>query len=132
MLRYSSFLGRQVEWTDEEISSGKRYLDWDEVTINFESLELEWEDVFILLEIRGGGGTGKREEYPFKEYMDNNPWNQLRGQIGEEKTQRVIKVFCKVNDIDYEKIVESKEDIKITMNEFERFIESVIVKVNFK
>ncbi len=132
MLRYSSLLKTQLDWTDQEILDRKKYLKWEELSLNFENIDLEWEDVFILLEVRGSGGSGRREEYPFKEYMDNNPWNQLRNKIGDEKTEKIIKIFCKVNGVDYEKVLEDKKEIKITVNEFERFVESVLVKVNFK
>lgn len=132
MLRYSSLLKTQLDWTDQEILDRKKYLKWEELSLNFENIDLEWEDVFILLEVRGNGGSGRREEYPFKEYMDNNPWNQLRNKIGDEKTEKIIKIFCKVNGVDYEKVLEDKKEIKITVNEFERFVESVLVKVNFK
>jgi hypothetical protein len=132
MLRYSSLLQTQLDWTDQEILDRKKYLKWEELSLNFENVDLEWEDVFILLEVKGGGGSGRREEYPFKEYMDNNPWNQLKDKFGEEKTGKVVKIYCKVNGLDYDKILEDKKEIKITVNEFERFVESVLVKVNFK
>lgn len=129
MLRYSSLLERQIDWSDAEISAGKKYLNWEELSLNFESIELDWEDVFILLEIKGGGGKGRKDDSLYKEYVDNNPWNQFREKTNEEKTQKLIKLYCKVNKIDYENIVEKKDDIKITINDFERFVESVIVKV---
>lgn len=128
-LRYSKLLNSNVNWTDAELSSGKKYIKWEEMTINWDKVELLWEEVFILLEVeqiikRGGG-------YGYKEYIDGNPWKQVRKEIGEEKTEKLVKLFCRINGLNYDetrKINEQK--VKIKTNEFERFIkESINIKV---
>ena len=127
-LIYSSLLQNSIEWTDGEISAGKKYLDYNELTINWESLNLHWEDVFILLEIQKRGGSPQRriEE-------NENPWYRIKEQIGPEKSEKLIKLYCKVNDIDYEKKLEKRENIRILVNDFVRFIESGInIKVDVK
>lgn len=129
-LRYSSFLDSFVDWTNDEIQAGKKFLKWEELTINWEKVDLLWEEVFILLEvervIKGGGGFG------YKDYVDNNPWKQLDKDIGKEKTKKVIKLFCRVNDIEFDETrdIDDENQIKVTVNEFERFVqEAISVKI---
>jgi len=125
-LRYSKLLNREVDWSDEEIAIGKKYLKWEEVTINWEDLDLHWDEVFILLEveevIRRGGGYG------YKEYVDGNPWKQLREDIGEEKTKKVIKLYCKVNNVETEQYGYINENIKVSAYDFELFVKETIDK----
>jgi len=130
-IKHSTLLNSDLNWTDEEISVGKKCLKWEEMTINWESIDLTWDEIFILLEVEqlirrgGGGGSG------MKEYVDGNPWKQVNEKIGIEKTKSLIKVYCRVNNIDYEESRTPMEDIKVSINEFERFIkEAVSVKVN--
>lgn len=128
-LKYSSYLNSNVNWTDEEIAAGKKYLKWEEMTIKWENVDLLWEEVFILLEveqvIKKGGGYG------YKEYVDGNPWKQVDKELGEEKTKKLIKLFCRVNGVEYDETREvDDEDIKISVNDFERFVkESVEIKI---
>lgn len=128
-LRYSTLLNAFIDWADEEIAAGKKYLKWEEVTLKWENVNLLWEEVFILLELEGiikkGGGYGA------KEYEDGNPWKQLRKEIGEEKTKKTIKLYCKVNGKEYDESRDIEDErIKVTVNEFERFVKMGInVKV---
>ncbi len=107
----------------------RHYLNWEEVNFTWESVDMLWEEVFIEIEqaVRRGGNGG------YAEYVKGNPWDKLRRDIGEEKTKKVIKLYCKVNGIDYEKVLESGTDIKVSVNSFERFVkEGISVKVNLK
>ena len=130
-IKHSNLLNSDLNWTDTEISIGKKWLKWEEMTINWESINLTWDEIFILLEVEqlirrgGGGGSG------MKEYVDGNPWKQVNEKIGIKKTKSLIKVYCRVNNIDYEEYRTPMEDIKVSINEFERFVkEAVSVKVN--
>jgi len=130
-IKHSTLLNSDLNWTDDEISVGKKWLKWEEMTINWESIDFTWDEIFILLEVEslirrgGGGGSG------MKEYVDGNPWKQVNEKIGIEKTKSLIKVYCRVNNIDYEESRTPIEDIKVSINEFERFVkEAVSVKVN--
>lgn len=128
-IKHSTLLNSDLNWTDDEISVGKKWLKWEEVTINWEKIDLTWDEVFILLEveniIRGGSGYG------MKDYIDGNPWRKINEKIGVEKTNKLIKVYCRVNGVDYEESRYNMDDIKVSINEFERFIkETVSVKVN--
>ena len=134
-LVYSPLLNQDLNWTDLEYSIGKKYLKWEEVSLNWESVDLTWDEVFILLEIvskknKGGSGAG----YPYRgEYEKDNPWKQLRKDLGDENTEKVIKLYCKVRGVDYEMVKKSKKDIKVTVNEFDRFLnETINVKVDFQ
>jgi hypothetical protein len=125
-LKYSKLLNNYVDWTEDEISAGKKYLKWEELTINWEEVDLTWEEVFILLEvekvIRGGGGFGQ------KEYEDGNPWKQLTKEIGEEKTKKVIKLYCRINGVDYHEQAIVNESIKVAAYDFELFVRETIDK----
>lgn len=104
----------------------RTYLKWEDTNITWDQVDMEWQDVFIEIEqaVRRGGGD-------YAAYVEGNPWNKLRKDIGEEKTKKVIKLYCKVNGIDYEKVLESGTDIKVTVGEFERFVkDGISVKVN--
>lgn len=136
----SSLLGidlGQLSWSDAEYSAGKKYLRWEEMNIRWDQVDLTWEEVFILLEvfrkIGGGGGMGSPYRADgYQKYIEGNPWKQMRKEIGEEKTKKLIKVFCRVKGIDYEESREPSESIKVSINEFERFVkEAVSVKVGF-
>lgn len=125
-LKYSKLLNSEVDWSDEEIFVGKKYLKWEELTIKWEDIHLTWDELFILLEveniIKGGGGYG------YKEYVDNNPWSQLKKEIGEEKTSKVIKLYCRVNGVDYEQYAIINENIKVSAYDFEIFVRETIDK----
>lgn len=128
-LVYSPLLGNELNWTDLEYSIGKKWLKWEEMTINWSDVNLTWDEIFLLLEvesvIRGGGGYG------MKEYIEGNPWKQINKEIGTEKTKKIIKVYCKVNGLEYEDSKTPIDDIKLSVNEFERFIkEAISIKVN--
>lgn len=132
-LKYSKLLNNYVDWSDEEITAGEKYLKWEELTIKWEDLHLKWDEIFILLEVenvikRGGG-------YGYKEYVDGNPWKQLKEDIGEEKTTKVIKLFCRVNGVEYNDHAVINENIKVTAYDFELFVKetiskNIVVKVN--
>lgn len=127
-LIYSTYLQDSVEWTDSEKSLGKKYLDYDELTKKWETIDLLWEEVFILLELKNRGGS------PQRRIEDNeNPWYRIKEQLGVEKSEKLIKLYCKVNGIDYEKILEKKQNVKIITNDFIRFVNSAInIKVEVR
>jgi hypothetical protein len=124
--RKSSYLNSSVYWSDEEIKRRKKYLTWEEISLNWENVHLTWDEVFILLEIGSGAPSG------MKEYVDGNPWMQTKKELGEEKTKKLIKLYCRVKGIDYEETKSPIDDIKVSVNEFERFIKDAIsIKVDF-
>jgi hypothetical protein len=126
-LKYSKLLDSYVDWSDEEIADGRKYLKWEELNLKWEDFNLPWgEEIFILLEVeniikRGGG-------YGYKEYVDGNPWKQLREDIGEEKTKKIIKLYCKVNNIETEQYGYINENIKVSAYDFELFVKETIDK----
>jgi len=111
----------------------KKYLKWEEVDSIWDDTNYLWEDVAIFIEIndlvnRGGGD--------YAAYVEGNPWNKLRKDLGEEKTKRVIKLYCKHKGVEYEESKGINENIKVTASEFEIFVknsirESISIKVNF-
>ena len=111
----------------------KKYLKWEEIDSLWEETNYLWEDIAIFIEIeqavlKGGGD--------YATYVEGNPWNKLKKDFGEEKTKKVIKLYCKYKDIEYEESKNINESIKITATEFEKFIkdsirESISIKINF-
>jgi hypothetical protein len=112
----------------------KKYLNWEEVNSVWKETNYLWEDVAILIEIeevvRRGGGD-------YAAYVEGNPWAKIRRDLGEEKTKKVIKLYCNYKGIEYDKSIEVNEGkIKVTATEFEKFVkssirESISIKVNF-
>jgi len=137
----SSLLGislGDLNWSDSEYSAGKKYLKWEEMNVKWEQVDLTWEEVFILLEVfqkikGGGGGTGApyRADY-YQKYVQGNPWMRVQKDLGKEAAKKLIKVYCRVKGMDYEESREPSESIKVSINEFERFVsEAINVKVGF-
>ena len=106
----------------------KVYLKWEDINIKWEDLNLTWEEIYILEEvanvIRKHGGSS--------EYVKGNPWDITKREIGEEKTDIFIRLFCKVNNIKYEKIIKPNNKIKITAKQIEKvFNESIKIGIKF-
>lgn len=126
-----------LEWSDAEYSARKKYLKWEELNIKWEQVDLAWDEVFILLDvfqkIKGGGGMGSPYRADsYQKYVQGNPWKQVQKDLGKEAAKKLIKVYCRVKGIDYEDSRESSESVKVSINEFERFVrEAINVKVGF-
>ena len=109
----------------------KVFLEWEAVNTTWDTLDQVWEDVHILIEVaqvvkRGGGGLAS--------YVRNNPWDVTKRELGEEKTKKFIKIFCRVNDLDFEEVIEPNSQIKVTVEQMEKtFNESIKigVKIDF-
>jgi hypothetical protein len=110
--------------------ANKRFLKWKELGL-FKNINQKWSDVSVLIEVdrivTGGGG--------YSTYSD--PWKKLQKEIGDEKTKRVIKLYCNYKGIEYDESREINDDIKVTGFDFEIFVkkairESITVKVSFK
>ena len=136
----SSLLGTDLgllDWSDAEYAAGKKYLKWEEMDIKWDRVDLAWDEVFILLEvfrkIQGGGGMGTPYRADgYQKYIQGNPWKQVQKDLGKEAAKKLIKVYCRVKGIDYEESREPSESVKVSINEFERFVrEAINVKVGF-
>lgn len=135
----SSLLGidlGMLSWTDSEYSSKKKYLKWEETGLRWDLIDLSWEEIFILLEVFrrfGGGGMGspyRADDY--QKYIDGNPWRQLKEDFGSDSAKKLVKVYCRVNGIEYEESKEPSELANVSINEFERFVrDAVSVKIGF-
>jgi hypothetical protein len=108
----------------------KVYLEWEKVNQNWEDVHQVWEEVILIQEVaRAIGGSGG-----ISEYVKNNPWQKLNEQIGEEKTKKFIKIFARVNGIEYESVLESKTETKVTVSQFQKVFdetEKIGVKITF-
>lgn len=109
----------------------KEYLNWEDVNMTWEDVNMTWEEVFILIEVGGvikkGGG--------YAEYVKGNPWEKTKGELGEEKTKKFIKLFCRVNNLDYEKTIEPNNDVKISVSQLERVFNEgskIGIKIDFQ
>jgi hypothetical protein len=108
----------------------KVFLEWENTNFTWDNLNMLWEDVAILIEvggiIRGGGGL--------QSYIDNNPWDVTKQKLGEEKTKRFIKIVCRVNDLDYEKVIEPNSNVKVKAYHLEKVFNEAVkigVKIDF-
>lgn len=110
----------------------KKYLQWQEINYQWNNIELTWDEVFIIIEVAKLTGNSSA-------YVKGNPWDVSKNQlveklveeIGEEKTQKFIKVFCRVNNMEYEKITESNSNIKVTATQMQMVFNEVI-KIGIK
>jgi len=122
-------------WSESEYSSKKKFLKWEELDISWDDIDVAWEDIFAVgvSAKRGGGGMGS--PYRAEEdriYEKGNPWkiNSKDIPISEKAT---IKVFCRINGIDYEQKRDYYSGAKVSINELERFVsEKVRVKIDYK
>ena len=106
-------------------------MNWE--AIKRGNLFMNWEDIILVQEVEislTGSGGYKSNPDVLKRYVEENPWKKLNEKIGEEKTDRFIKIYCTVNNIDYEKNIKLNEDIKVTVNGMQKVFESIKVKVN--
>lgn len=118
----------------------ERFLLWTELDYPWGDIkrpnnqQMIWKNISLIDEveriIRGGSSYG---DDSYREYVENNPWGKLNETIGKEKTDKFIKIFCTVNNIEYEKMIKVKEEVKVSVSQFEKvFNESTKVKVDFK
>ena len=104
----------------------KVFLEWENVNFTWDNLDMLWEDVSILIDVekvvRKGGGLGS--------YIRGNPWDQTRKELGEEKTKKFIRLVCRVNDLEYEDVIDPNPKIKVTAEHIQKtFNESIKVGV---
>jgi len=110
----------------------KRYLQWNELDYLWTNISrssddyMQWYDISLIEEVyqivKGSGSS-------FQDYITGNPWKKISKEIGEEKTQKFIKIFCTINGIEYEKSILIDNKIKVSVSQFEKvFNESVRVK----
>jgi len=111
--------------------ANKVYLEWENVDQNWENVFQVWEEVILIQEVAKaiGGSPGG-----ISDYVRNNPWSKMTEQLGEEKTKKFIKIFARVNGSEYETVLESKSDLKVTVNQFQKVfdeVEKIGVKITF-
>ena len=105
----------------------KKYLNWEDTDFTWDALDKWWEEVYILIEIakKGGGGSG------YEDWVRNNPWDVSRRQVGEEKTDKFIKIVCKVNGLRYEEVIDPNPKIKVTVEHLQKTFETYKIEVKF-
>ena len=105
-----------------------RFFKWEETNFTWDKLDMPWELVGEFVEvIRKHGGSSA--------YVKGNPWDVSRKELGEEKTRKIIKLFCSVNNLNYEEMVETNNEIKITVEQIDKVINEAVkvgVKINPK
>lgn len=112
----------------------KEYLKWEDIDITWENLFYLWEDIAIFEEIDNIVRRTGNSDYAA--YVAGNPWDKLNKDIGEVKTDRVIKLWCQYNNIEYNKEKVIKDGIKVSASNFEKFVteskNEISVKVSFQ
>lgn len=99
---------------------------WENFNVTWENASMPWEEVLIEVAnlIRRGGGIS--------EYIKGNPWRRTEKEIGKEKTEKFIKIFCSINNLEYEEMVNPEKKIKIAVGQIERvFKEGLKVSIKF-
>lgn len=119
----------------------KIFLLWSELNYSWNNINREgelmiWSDIALIEEVKKiirGGGLGTPHPDEIKAYIDGNPWKKLSQKLGEEKTEKFIKIFCTINDIEYESKKFIKENIKVEVSQFQKvFEETIKIKVNIQ
>jgi hypothetical protein len=79
----------------------KIYLNWEDVNFVWGDINMPWDEVIkeVAEVIRKHGGMSA--------YVNGNPWDIIKKELGEEKTKKFIKIFCKINGLEYEKTIEN-------------------------
>jgi hypothetical protein len=91
----------------------KVYINWEDLNLNWEDINMTWEEIAILTEIQNRGGSSQ--------YYNGNPWKVAKEQLGEEKAVKFIKLICRINNLEYEKVFDIKtEETKITIGHIEK------------
>jgi hypothetical protein len=110
--------------------SNKVYLEWENLNQNWEGVDMLWEEVVLIQEVarvvRGAGGMAA--------YIEGNPWDITKRELGEEKTQKFIKIFSRVNGLDYGESIETNEKIKVSVEQLQKVFdetEKIGVKITF-
>jgi hypothetical protein len=129
-------------WESIQTEEGNHnLLNWEDVDLYWMDINMEWsmiedyshfmnwEDIKLIEEVsrtvRGGGG--------YDDYLKkDNPWKKLSEDIGEEKTERFIKIYCTVNGMDYEKEIQLNESVTVSVDRFEKVFEKIKIKVDVK
>ena len=100
------------------------YLKWENINFTWDNLNMPWELIIeVIAIIKKGGGA--------QAYIDGNPWDITKRKLGEEKTKQFFECFCKINGLEYKKVVTKNEKIKITIQQIEKVINEAI-KIDIK
>ena len=102
----------------------KVYL-WNEMDVDWQDLNLTWEDVVIITRVKGvmRGSGGMRS------YVENNPWDVTKKKLGEKDTKRFVEIVCRVNDLDFKKVYETRE-INVTVAHIQKtFAERLKIEI---
>jgi hypothetical protein len=124
---------------------------WENCNFQWQNVDQFWNDVKLLIEVNrliGGGQAYNSSAY--QDYVRGNPWTQrrkdedliiettkninpyehlwqhLKKDIGEEKTKRVIKLYCNYKGIEYNNSIEVNENINVSASDFESFVKNSI------
>ena len=121
--------------------SDKTYLKWEELNFNWENIQRDdgeymlWEDISLIEEIekifRKGGGISVGDGYSEREYIARN-LRKAEKELGKEKVKKFVKIYCRINGIEYTEEKMKNEDIDISIDKLENVFEetkkTVLVK----
>lgn len=95
---------------------------WDNSNFTWDKKDHSWENIVDVIERPRVGW--------YSEYVEGNPWNKLNDGIIKEKSENLLKVYCKINNIDYGKSLEKTSNVKVRASGFGKLIkEGISVKV---
>lgn len=116
----------------------KVFINWKDLNFKWSEIKrgsefMIWSDIALIEEVEQifrKGGTPFYDKDAYQKWVENNPWKKISKQLGEEKTEKFIKIFCSVNGLDYERMRRKRNEIKVNVNQFDRVFDSV--KINVK
>ena len=115
-----------IQWKDldfiwSDIKRGSEFMTWSDIAL-IQEVEKEFRR----------RGTPFYDKDAYQKWIENNPWKQISKKLGEEKTEKFIKIFCSVNGIDYERMRRKRNEIKVNVDQFDRVFDDpkINIKVN--
>ena len=108
----------------------KVYLEWENVEQKWGEVDMLWEEVVLITQVaevvKKTGGLSS--------YIQGNPWDITKRNLGEEKTNKFIKIFARVNGLEYDEIIHPNSKVKVTVEQMSKVfdeVEKVGVKITF-
>ncbi len=132
----SIFLDTELAtWEDIQLFD-KDFISWENLDLNWEDISnvnglMCWENIRLISivaeRMRGGSSYG------YDDWLNRkNPWKVLDSEIGHEKSEKFIKIYCTINGIEYETGGKLNENISINVSNLEKVFEKANIKVNVR
>lgn len=109
---------------------------WNNINIKWDQLDATWDEICLIEEV--GEIVQKKVGGMSSDYIKGNPWDiskrKVENKIGKEKTNKFIKLICRINNIDYEDSIEVR-DIEVKAKDIRKIVNEghkIGIKLNSK